>query len=107
MDQLAALGTFVRVVEAGCFSIAVRLLGIQKPTDGGEAFDECTIPIMFGVEQPKHLARNARNLQEVIAYVAISQIATIHLRAPTCLVNGRALRAGTQSCDCPLPRMIE
>ena len=104
MDQLAALGTFVRVVEAGCFSIAVRLLGIQKPTDGGVAFDECTIRIMLGVEQPKHVARCARNLQEVIAYISNSD--DPFTRSD---LSGQrsALRAATQSCDCPLPRMIE
>ena len=84
MDQLTALGTFVRVIETGSFSTAARSLGMGQPavskaiatleerlavrlllrstrgltpTDAGEAFYERAKRVMLEVEQAEHVAR--------------------------------------------------
>lgn len=84
MDQLTALGTFVRVIETGSFSTAARSLGVGQPavskaiatleerlavrlllrstrgltaTDAGEAFYERAKRVMLEVEQAEHAAR--------------------------------------------------
>ncbi|MGF6781389.1 LysR substrate-binding domain-containing protein [Paraburkholderia sp. GAS334] len=86
MDQLMALGTFVRVIETGSFSTAARSLGVGQPavskaiatlekrlavrlllrstrgltpTDAGEAFYEQAKRVMLEVEQAEHVARGA------------------------------------------------
>ncbi|NPT45645.1 LysR family transcriptional regulator [Paraburkholderia sp. 1N] len=86
MDQLTALGTFVRVIETGSFSTAARSLGVGQPavskaiatleerlavrlllrstrgltpTDAGEAFYERAKRVMLEVEQAEHVARGA------------------------------------------------
>ncbi|WP_207005221.1 LysR family transcriptional regulator [Trinickia mobilis] len=86
MDQLTALGTFVRVIETGSFSLAARSLGVGQPTvskaistleerfavrlllrstrrltptDAGEAFFQQAKRVILEVEQAEHVARAA------------------------------------------------
>lgn len=86
MDQLTALGTFVRVIETGSFSIAARSLGVGQPTvskaistleehlavrlllrstrgltatEAGAAFYQQAKRVLLEVEQAEHVARAA------------------------------------------------
>jgi DNA-binding transcriptional LysR family regulator len=107
VDQLTALGTFVRVIETGSFSTAARSLGVGQPavskaiarleerfavrlllrstrgltpTDVGEAFYEQAKRVMLEVEQAEHVVRGASTLQSGRVRVsADATFAQLHL----------------------------
>jgi DNA-binding transcriptional LysR family regulator len=107
VDQLMALGAFVRVIETGSFSIAARSLGVGqpalskaiarleerlavrlllrsthglRPTDVGEAFYEQAKRVIVEVEQAEHMVRDASTRQSGRVRVSVdATFARVHL----------------------------